>query len=134
LFREGWALYTLGRDADAEARYAEAKQLFTDLGDRAGLARTLNNIALTQHRKHRDADAIATFGQALELAREVGDTQAQAWVLHNWGYLLADTGDLKNAVELIRKKLDLGIERGVTAASLAAAHVNLSEILRWRGD
>ncbi|HEY5949931.1 MAG TPA: tetratricopeptide repeat protein, partial [Kofleriaceae bacterium] len=134
LFREGWALFTLGRYDEADARNTEAKQLFTDLGDRAGLARTLNNVALALHRKHRDSEAMTTFADALEIAQEVGDTQAQAWVLHNWGYLMADTGDLTKAVELIRKKLDLGVERGVTTSSLAAAHVNLSEILRWRGD
>ncbi len=134
LFRQGWAVWTLGRDADAERIYAEAQQLFLELGDRAGVARTLNNIALAHHRRHRDSEAKRAFTEALALATEIGDTQAQAWVLNNWAYVLADAGELPKALELNQQKLDLGAQRGVSPSSLAAAHVNISEILRWRGD
>jgi hypothetical protein len=45
-----------------------------------------------------------------------------------------DRGDITKALELDRKKLELGGERGDTPASQALAHVNVTEILRWRGD
>ena len=134
LFRQGWAVWTLGRDADADRIYAEAHQLFQELDDRAGVARTLNNIALAHHRRHRDGEAKRAFTEALALATEIGDTQAQAWVLNNWAYVLADAGELPKALELNQQKLNLGAQRGVSPSSLAAAHVNISEILRWRGD
>ncbi|HEY5927724.1 MAG TPA: protein kinase [Kofleriaceae bacterium] len=134
LLRHGWALWTLGRDDEAAPIYEEAKQLFTRLGDRSGLARTLNNIALAYHRKHRSSEATKTFADALTLAETIGDTRTQAIVLHNWGYVLADSGDLPKAFELMNRKLQLGGERGDAPSSQAAAHVNLSELLRWRGD
>jgi tetratricopeptide (TPR) repeat protein len=134
LFREGWALWTLGDDTEADRVYHDAQRLFVELGDVSGLARTLNNLALADHRKHRDREATETFAKALALATSVDDTQAQAWVLNNWAYVLADAGDLPRALELDQQKLNLGAERGVQASSLAAAHVNIAEILRWRGD
>jgi tetratricopeptide (TPR) repeat protein len=134
LLRQGWALWTLGRDEEAAPIYQEAKELFTKLGDRSGLARTLNNIALAHHRKHRSSEATKTFADALALAETIGDTRTQAMVLHNWSYVLADRGDLTQALELMNKKLQLGGERGDGPSSQAAAHVNISELLRWRGD
>jgi serine/threonine protein kinase/tetratricopeptide (TPR) repeat protein/TolB-like protein len=134
LLRQGWALWTLGRDEEAAPIYEEAKQLFTRLGDRSGLARTLNNIALAHHRQHRSSEATKTFADALALAETIGDTRTQAMVLNNWGYVLADGGDLTRALELMNRKLQLGGERGDAPSSQAAAHVNLSELLRWRGD
>jgi tetratricopeptide (TPR) repeat protein len=134
LLRQGWALWTLGRDGEATPIYEEAKELFTRLGDRSGLARTLNNIALAHHRKHRSSEATKTFADALALAETIGDTRTQAMVLNNWGYVLADRGELPKALELMDRKLQLGGERGDGPTSQAAAHVNLSELLRWRGD
>jgi tetratricopeptide (TPR) repeat protein len=134
LFRQGWAEWTLGRDADATAHYTEARTIFTEVGDRSGLARDLNNIALAQHRSHHDADAVKTFEEALKIARDIGDTLAQAWVLNNLAYLYVDAGQLSEGLKLYQQKLQLGAERGVPPGSQALAHANIAEILRWQGD
>ncbi|HSD86296.1 MAG TPA: tetratricopeptide repeat protein, partial [Kofleriaceae bacterium] len=134
LHKQGWALFTQGHDVDAMALYEEAKKIFTELGDRSGLARTLNNIGLVQHRRHDDTDANRTYEQALKLAKDIGDTEAQSWVLNNWGYVHADAGELAKALELYQRKIALGEERGETANSQAVAHLNVSEVLRWQGD
>ncbi len=133
-FRHGWALWTLGRDAEAKLAYDEAKQIFTELHDRSGLARCLNNIGLAAHRDRREGDAARAFEDALKLATEIGDTTAQAWVLQNWSFMLIDQGELKRALELSNQKLELGGARGDSRASQAAAHANVAEILRLRGD
>jgi tetratricopeptide (TPR) repeat protein/TolB-like protein len=134
LLKQGWALWTQGRDEDVAPIYAEAKELFSELGDRAGLARTLNNIGLAQHRQHRIDEAGRSYSDGLRIAEEIGDTEAQAWLLNNWAYLHFDAGDLGKALELHMKKLQLGGERGDLPSSQAAGHTNVSEILRLRGD
>ena len=134
LFHEGWALWVLGRDADAQRAYDEARKIFTELGDRSGLARCLNNIGLAEHRAHHDDDAAKTFEQALQLATEIGDATAQAWVLQNWGFMLIDQGDLARALDIANKKLALGGVRGDSPASQAGAQINIAEILRLQGD
>jgi tetratricopeptide (TPR) repeat protein len=134
LFHEGWAQWTQGRDAEARRAYDEARQIFTDLHDGAGLARCWNNIGLAAHRDHNDADAQAAFEEALRHAAEIGDTTAQAWVLNNWASLLYDKGELPRALELFKKKLALGDARGEGPDGRALAHVNIAEILRWQGD
>jgi tetratricopeptide (TPR) repeat protein/TolB-like protein len=134
LLKQGWALWTQGRDDDSEPIYEEARQLFTELGDRSGLARTLNNIGLAHHRRHRDTEAGRSYAEGLALAEAIGDTEAQSWLLNNWAYLYFDAGDLGKALELDMKKLELGGERGDLPSSQAAAHINVSEILRLRGD
>ncbi|HUS28613.1 MAG TPA: tetratricopeptide repeat protein, partial [Kofleriaceae bacterium] len=134
LLKQGWALWTQGRDDDVAPIYEEAKQLFSELGDRSGLARTLNNIGLAQHRQHRDTEAGRSYADGLRIAEEIGDTEAQAWLLNNWAYLYFDAGDPGKALELHMKKLKLGGERGDLPSSQAAGHINVSEILRLRGD
>ncbi len=133
-FKQGWAEFTLGRDVDAQLHYEEARKIFTEVGDRSGLARVLNNLALTQHRSHKDTEAAKSFEEALAIAREIHDTQAEAWVLNNWGYMLTDQGELDRGAKLYADKIALGAERGVPPVSLAATHANLTEIGRWRGD
>jgi tetratricopeptide (TPR) repeat protein len=134
LFHHGWALWQLGRNTGAEHAYEEAKQIFSAVGDRSGVARCLNNMALAAHRDRHDADATRAYAEALRLAREIGDTITQAWVLNNWAFMLTDQGELARALELYGQKLELGGARGDGPASQAAAHANIAEILRWRGD
>ena len=134
LFHEGWALWTLGRDAEAKTAYAEAKQIFTDLHDRSGLARCLDNIALAEHRDHHDDGAARSFEDALRLAKEAGDATAQAWILNNWAVMTTDEGDFARAVELYQQLLALWQSSGSAPSLQALAHANLAEILRWRGE
>jgi eukaryotic-like serine/threonine-protein kinase len=134
LFHLGWASWVLGKDAEAKAAYEEARQIYIALGDDSGLARCLNNIGLAAHREGRDEDAQGAFAEALRLATAIGDTTAQAWVLQNWGFMLIDQGNLAHALELAMKKLELGGARGDSPASQAAAHANIAEIARLRGD
>src|SRR5262249_43809697 len=110
------------------------KQLFTELGDKSGLARCLNNMALVLHRTHRDDEATKAFADGLQIAEQIGDTVAQAWLLQGWSYVLADQGELAPALARAQKKLALAKDRGVAPQSQAAAHANIAEILRWRGD
>ncbi|MDQ3337952.1 MAG: protein kinase [Myxococcota bacterium] len=133
-FKQGWAEFTLGRDSDAAKHYEEARKIFAEVGDRSGLARVLNNMALVAHRAHRDDEAAKLFEESLAIAREIQDTIAEAWVLNNWAYLVTDQGDLDRAIKLYQEKIALSGKRGVPPASLAAAHANIAEIARWRGD
>lgn len=132
------ALFLSGRigvrqwDAHHGARRGdEALKLFRALGDKAGIARTLNLVALVAQDEHRYADAIAHYEQALVLNRELNDSREIGVTLTNLGLAYEAQGDLARATQLWTQVVALQPRLSEPAR---VALGNLADMAILRGD
>ena len=63
--------------------YEQALPLMREVGDRAGEAATLNNMAAVYRATGQPQRALELYEQALPLRREVGDRAGEATTLNN---------------------------------------------------
>ncbi|PYQ08869.1 MAG: hypothetical protein DMF82_00595 [Acidobacteria bacterium] len=102
LLREAYALDRLGQVSPAGLAAEEARRVYAESGDRAGLAGALNLMgAISWH--HGDLEkARATWEECLRIRRQVGYRSGVAASLHNLALVLWEQGDLAGA----RRSLD----------------------------
>jgi predicted ATPase len=122
-----------GDMAGSLARFASAKDMFTELGDRWGMASAVSSLA-TGHSLNRDCgSAIAAFGEVESLAVALGDEdyagRARVWR----GLERMRAGDLAGARE------DCAQARAAASARQSAeitayADIGLAEVARHDGD
>ncbi len=132
------ALFLSGRigvrqwdDRHGARRGDEALKLFRALGDQAGIARTLNLVALVAQDEHRYADAIAHYEQALALNRELNDSREIGVTFTNLGLAYEAQGDLARATQLWEQVVAL-LPRTSEPARVALG--NLGDMAILRGD
>ena len=83
----------------ALAKYQEALPLFRVVGDRAGEAKTLNNIGNLYLDLGQPQQALNYYQQSLPIGREVGDLRGEANTLNNIGLAYSTMGNLQETVE-----------------------------------
>ncbi|HEY6555376.1 MAG TPA: tetratricopeptide repeat protein, partial [Vicinamibacteria bacterium] len=119
---EGQALFQLGKSAEAEAAIREARSLYNAVGDRAGEALALNNLATMVGDRGRLEDEIESLQQALATSREIGDKRGMSSALNNLGVSFKDQRRYPEALDAHRQALALRREigdRSWTAVSLS---------------
>jgi tetratricopeptide (TPR) repeat protein len=99
--------------------YEQTLPLMGEVGDRAGEATTLNNMAGVYLATGQPERALALFEQALPLMREVGDRAGEAATLNNMGQVYSATGQPERALELFEQALPLMREVGDRAGEAA---------------
>jgi tetratricopeptide (TPR) repeat protein/transcriptional regulator with XRE-family HTH domain len=119
----------LAGDDQASLRHTEdALAAYRMAGDRAGEARSLNNLGALYHELGRLPEAMGSYERALELARRVGHRRYQAYALANLAAMRRDLGRLGEAVDLDLAAIalfgDIGDRHGQADATddLALAH------------
>ena len=96
-----------GNYAAATQRLEEGLALFRSVGDNAGVADVLGQLAeLALQQDHFD-QAEQLFGESLHLLREVGDRPAMLQVLGMQAYLPVLRGDAATAKKLLEQGLEL---------------------------
>jgi tetratricopeptide (TPR) repeat protein len=124
LLNLGHATQHLGDWDEAALLFSQARDLFTDLGDRSGVAFAhlhLGKLALLRTRHDLANDYLVL---ALETAQEIGDWVAMAETLEGLGMLFSETGAPQRAASILgaAEALDWGVvERVVPANGLDAA-------------
>ncbi len=106
---------------------------FRELGERWGLANSLQMLGML---KTMDGDldgAIATFEEALSLVREMGAREDQALMEVRLADVWIRKGDLETAREHVRRAQQMSEETGSTMEALFAGSV-LAECARFAGD
>jgi tetratricopeptide (TPR) repeat protein len=96
--------------------------LMREVGDRAGEATTLNNIAEVYRTTGQPQRALELFEQVLPLMREVGNRAGEATTLNNMALVYRATGQSQRALELYEQVLPITHEveyRAGEAATLA---------------
>jgi serine/threonine protein kinase/tetratricopeptide (TPR) repeat protein len=119
---EGQALFQLGKPDEAEAALREARSLYHAVGDRAGEALALNNLATMVGDRGRLEDEVSSLRQALATSQEIGDKRGMSSALNNLGVAFKDQRRYPEALDAHRQALALRREigdRSWTAVSLS---------------
>jgi tetratricopeptide (TPR) repeat protein len=112
-----------GRQGDslaARSLQEEALAIRRELGDRWGIAASLNNLADVAHDQRDYLAARALSEESLEIYRQVGERRGIADVLGRMGLMACDQGDHRSAQAPLKESLaiflQLGDQRGIAEA------------------
>jgi tetratricopeptide (TPR) repeat protein len=129
----------LGDYAEARRLYQESLDIAQQLGDRAGIARTLHNLGILAHRQGDYVEARRLYQESLDIKQQLGDRLGVATTLHQLGMLAQDQGNYAEACRLYQESLDIKQQLGNRAGveytlgqmgSLAYAQGDLGEARR----
>jgi tetratricopeptide (TPR) repeat protein len=134
------ALYAAGILADSQCDYSAARTLFDQklalhrkLGDKWGVANSINNLGIIVLRQHDYGGARALYEESLNLWRDLGNERAVALALANLGNVADLTGDFETAYAHYNQSLELfktlQDNRGV---ALSLHH--MGDVARHQGD
>jgi predicted ATPase/class 3 adenylate cyclase/DNA-binding CsgD family transcriptional regulator len=99
--------HTHSDDDRAEALCEKALACCQELGDKAGIARSLRLLGMIAWRRYHFASAFSQTEESLALFREVGDEEEAAWSLNNLAGLFSYRGEYARALSLIEESLAL---------------------------
>ena len=121
----------LGEVEEALAHYRTALHLYTEVGDRAGLAVTLNNIGLVYDGLGDRQQALRYYQQALPIREEVGDRAGESVTRYNMAMIYRVQGQLGEAVAALRQVVAL--DEQVQHPDLASDQAVLRQVEQeWR--
>jgi serine/threonine protein kinase/tetratricopeptide (TPR) repeat protein len=100
------ALANLGENEKAKVACQEARRMFLAVGDRAGVAHALHNMAEVPLNQGDLASAEKLYREALDILREVGDRKATGGQLDNLGLIAVKRGDFAAGRKLYDESLD----------------------------
>jgi tetratricopeptide (TPR) repeat protein len=133
--RECYAFLQLGQPARANASCEEGKELYSNVGDRMGLAWALNNIATLRKAQGDTGNARKGFEEALALYRQIGKRDGTISVLNNLGTLLDEEGKFDQAIRLYDQVLAICRETGdqiseaIALTNVGNARSNLGDLV-----
>jgi predicted ATPase len=133
LFAAGVLAGEQGDYASAEALISESQSIAHELGDKTGIAVSLNALAVFARDRGDVAIAQALFEESLELWRKLGDQKAVARALSNLANVLKLQGDYDRARSLYAECL--AIFRGLGDRTGVAWSLNYQgDVARDQGD
>jgi tetratricopeptide (TPR) repeat protein len=80
------------------------------IGEKIGIAYSLNNIGVFYGRRGKNEKALEYFDRSLKIQEEIGDKQGAAFTLGNIGNIYKDKGQLDKALVYAKKELRLAEE------------------------
>lgn len=116
----------------ATAYHAEALRLWSEMGDRAGMAQALLDSGWQQFREAHIPQAIQCGEESLALARDQGDQRAIALALSLKSTAMLRVGQVEEALPAVEESLALWRELGETR-NLSSAIVNMALVESRRG-
>ena len=130
---EGSALDGLGENGKAMTAYSEAGRLYLEAGDRRGLARSMNSVAIVLREQGDMTRARSMYEQSLATYKEIGDERNTVLVTSNLANILRQQGDLKGAAARYQDALE-GARRIGDRRSEAQALHSSAIALRQQGN
>ncbi len=127
-----------GDSAGAQEAAVESLALYKTLGDRLGMAYTLNMLGTVNFYSGHEPEGIEFYNQSLALYRQMEDKQGAANVLNNLGEIARLGGDYRRAAALYRESLEpcrqLGDQTGIaiTLNNLGYMALNLGDCAEAR--
>jgi tetratricopeptide (TPR) repeat protein len=124
----------LGDPRGALVIYEQARKLFSEGKDPAGLASTINGIGNCKYDLGDLAGARQSYEEVLRIYREIGNKRNEAGALGNVANVIGDQGDLAGGAGLARQALALFREIGDRAGeaeqmnNIGAAMVMIGDI------
>jgi len=123
-----------GKFLEALDNWEKALDLFTAIGDKAGVANILSNEGAIYFNQSDDARALELYLKALKIAEATADTMRMATVLQNIGAVYSNkTSTLNKALEYYQRAYPFCLATGNKEA-IGNVEVNIGEIYLDRGD
>jgi len=108
----GVAYKLLNRQDEALRNYQESLAIKRRIGDKRGIAASLNNIAQIQERLGNSEPALKSYQEALQLRREIGDKKGVGDTLIDLGGFYQERGQHDHALSLLKESLQIQRELG----------------------
>jgi DNA-binding CsgD family transcriptional regulator/tetratricopeptide (TPR) repeat protein len=128
----GALCHSLGDLVPAETYLTESLTIWREVGDKRGLAISLNTLGLVAKAQGSLVRAGTQLHEALALAREMADAPRVATVLNNLAALAIDQGDYRAAKPFLRESLSIKRALG-DAAGIANSLHNLGDAALHQG-
>jgi len=106
---------------------------YQELGDKAGIARVLNDMGEAARKQGDYEQALPLYEKSLALRRELGHKAGVAAVLNNLGAVASAQGDYQKAISLYEESLALERELG-NKEGIAVSLANLGGVALDQGD
>lgn len=119
--------------SDAVSWLTEAGSEFEQLGDRLGIASTLDRLSFAYFQQGRYAEALVVAERHLALATAISDQNGRSAALENMGLIHGHTSDHVRAIEFLSQALRIAEEAGNDRAVSYAAN-DLAGVYLRRGD
>jgi tetratricopeptide (TPR) repeat protein len=123
----------LGEVDEAMRLYRDALKIYEEVGDRAGLAVTLNNIGEVYRNTGQPDQALEYYHQVLPISEEVGDRGGIAQTLNNIGGVYSNIGQPDQALEYFNQALPILQEVGNRAGQAVTLN-NIGMVYRSIGQ
>jgi predicted ATPase len=119
--------------ASATPLFEESLAIYDTLGNKAGMANTLSNLANVAYYREDFAAAVSIHEQGLAISEELGDKAGVSKSLNNLAIVLRSRGDYASAGSLLRRSLQ--IKREVEdKEGISSVLNNLAEVAQVQGD
>jgi len=112
LYAIGVAYKLLNRQDEALRNCQESLGIKRRLGDKRGMATSLNMVAQIQERLGKPDQALKSYEEALQLRREIGDKKGVGDTLIDLGTFYHDRGQHDHALSLFKESLQIQRELG----------------------
>ncbi len=127
------AYFFLGDYENARKQYFVSLNIYQKLGDKKGIANTLNNLGVLYRSEGDYSKALEYYNKSLELKKILKDKQGIANTLNNIGEIRKFRGEYPEAIRNYRESYDLKKELG-DKKWMANTLNNLGEVYSIWGD
>jgi tetratricopeptide (TPR) repeat protein len=110
LMRLGWVLFLQAKNAEAEPVIGESLDLYTEIGDRWGMAKSLSLLGNNLTGSGRLAEAENPLRRSLAICQDIGDRRSQLLVDWNLAILTFWFGEYVQTEQLLTDAVMLGQE------------------------
>ena len=131
--RQGGAALRQGQIDEAVTLFEEARAIYAAAGDRAGVARTLNNLASAISDGPDPKRTRALYDEGLRIARSIGEQDLVARFLNNIAIQERRAGNLQASLTLNQESLAIRREIG-DRTNAAISLNNIGNVLLDLGD
>jgi len=129
----GIAYSDLNKPEEALQNYQQSLEIKRRLGQRKGIADSLNMIASVYEGLGKSALALSNFKEALKIYREIGDRQDVGTVLINLGGFQHNRGKYDDALKLFKESLQIQRDLG-NENDQALCLNNIGNSYAFKGD
>jgi eukaryotic-like serine/threonine-protein kinase len=133
LYQQGFTLENLGDPNGAMTAVEEAGRIYQAVGDRYGLASTLEVTGQVLVDRGDYPGALGKFKDELAIAREVGNRKAESSALNNMALVLSQQGNAEEARKMFEKALSVFREVS-DKNNYAMTLINIAGIIKDDGD
>jgi eukaryotic-like serine/threonine-protein kinase len=107
MFETGHTYRLLNKSDEALRNYQDSLGIRKRLGQKAGVAQALAEIAEIQYSQGKPDAAIASYKEAMQLQREIGDKTYLSHTLLNLGGIYMDRGQYPDALTNLKESLQM---------------------------